>query len=417
MPVSRCRLGVGGETSKPTESGCKSGFVREPKVERNRETRPEAEIRELAPYLREPVTDPIVLPGTTSPEVLPFEQRSSRDFERICLVIAEQVDRLRDVRLYGMPGQKQHGVDLVGWNEAGEAVVYQVRRWATFSEADLRDAVEDYSAGARPFDAKKFVLCLSSAANRTGIIEELHLLRARRDLDLEIDLYDQGRLSEMLKQRGDLVRRLFGDPWHQVFCLGEPLAPPGRTDADVRADAILRGPLEALNIADDAAIAQDISDSDPSRAEELYDGVADRLENSDFAIFAAPFRQRQADASVRAGNLDKATRLIVVAGWKECQNHPGPWLIDPIRSLRRLAERSGAPASAGLMADIFSAAEQWYADPSSALDRIVLHIGDLVDTDAPGSHQTTLWLAETAIASEQYELVRRLSAGVCARVR
>lgn len=365
-------------------------------MERRGETQPEVEIRELDSYLREPVADPIVLPEAPSPEVLPFEQRSSRDFERICLVIAEQVDRLRDVRFYGIPGQKQHGVDLVGWNDARQPVVYQVRKWRTFSDCDLRHAVEDYAAGARPFDAKRFVLCLSSSADRTEIVEELHRLRARHDLNLdEIDLYDQRRLSEMLKQRGDLVRRLFGDPWHRIFCLGELPTPPARTPADVRADAILRGPLAALGIADDAATAQDISDSDPSRAAELYDRVADKLENSEFAVFAGPVRQQQADAFVRTGDLDIAIRLLAEAGWKEYQNNPGPSLIDPARSLTELAKRPGAPPNARLMAEIFGASEQWYANPNSDLNGIASRIADLVRTNAPGSHRAALWVAES----------------------
>lgn len=376
-------------------------------MEQERERQPEFEVRQLDAYLREPATDQVLHPPTVAPHVLPFDQRSPEDFERMCVVIAEQVEGLRDARLYGVPGQKQHGLDLVGLNAAGEAVVYQARRWLVFSAGDLRRAVQDYATGRRPFHAKRFVLCVSSSARRTEILEELHRLRASHDF--EIDIYDQERLSEMLKQRGDLVRRLFGVEWERVFCLGEPIVAPARSPADLLADAILRGPLEALGSTNSAAEAQEIEDSNPSKAAELYNTVAEALEKSSFASFAATFRQRQAEASIRAGQLDVATQLFVEAGWREVQDGPGLRATETTRSLRELARRSEAATAAGLMADVFSAAERWYQDPYLDLKHVALKIGELVYANAPGCPQAALWLAESAIVSEQYDVVQRSS--------
>lgn len=367
---------------------------------------PEFEPRPLDPYLRETVRDLVLPPATPAPDVLPFDLRSPEDFERICVVIAEQVDGLRDVSLYGVPGQKQEGLDLVGFNATGEAVVYQARRWPAFSVRDLRQTVEGYALGRRPFGAKRFVICVSSSARRTEVLEELARLRGSYDFD--IDIYDQVRLSEMLKQRGDIVRRLFGEEWERLFCLAERATPPARSPADLLADAILRGPLDALDLTAIASQAQEVLESNPSRAAELCGVVAEALEKSEFAGFAETFRQRQAAASVRAGDLSTAARLLVDVGWKHAQD-TGLRISEVTRRMAELAAQPEAPATAGLLIGVFTAVDRWYADPYINLDEIASKVVALAHAGAPGSHQASLWLAESAVVSERSSLVRQLS--------
>lgn len=368
---------------------------------------PEFELRPVDPYLREPPVDAVLPSATASPDVLPFDQRSPEDFERICLVIAEQVDGLRDVWLYGLPGQKQEGLDLVGFTRERDAVVYQARRWATFSDTDLRQAVEDYAVGRRPFNAKRFVVCVSSPARRTEVLEELARLRESHDFD--IDLYDQERLSGMLRQRGDLVRRLFGDQWERLFCGREPPVPPAPSPADMLADAILRGPLEALRLTEVAAEAEKVVDSNATRAAELYSRVAEALENSDFAGFAETFRQRQSEASVKAGDIETAVRLLAGVAWKDVQGGIGLGIRKATERLGELATQPEAPAAARLLAEVFKAVDRWYADPFFNLEDSASTIVELVRQDAPGASEAALWLAESAVVSEQYALVQHLS--------
>jgi hypothetical protein len=321
------------------------------------------------------------------------------------VVIAEHVDGLRDVRLFGTPGQKQHGLDLVGIDRNGAYVVYQARRWKTFSPRDLRKTVEEYAGGRRPLDAKRFVVCVSSSARRTEYQEELARLRAAHDF--EIDLYDQERLSGMLKDRGDLVRRLFGDEWERLFCGGEPLQPVTRSAADLLADAILRGPLEALGLDDVVARGQEVLASDPSQAAGLYGQVATALEGSEFAGFAGTFRQRQADASVQAGEANTAVRVLADLAWQDAEVGFGFRMHEAARWLEGLATKEDAAATIALMIDVFNAVERWYVDPFIELDEVASRIADLVFEAAPGAHAAALWLAESALASEQEDLLQR----------
>lgn len=88
--------------------------------------------------LRTPVTGDVAAPASKDPVALPFRQRTWPDFERILLQYAEHVDGLRSVRIYGVPGQPQHGIDLYGTDEAGRTVAYQAKNVQRFTAASLR---------------------------------------------------------------------------------------------------------------------------------------------------------------------------------------------------------------------------------------------------------------------------------------
>ncbi len=261
--------------------------------------------------------------------------------------------------------------------------------------------------GGDHIDAKRFVVCVASSARRAEIIEEL--ARQRETRDLAIDLYDQERLSQMLKQRGDLVRRLFGEEWERLFCGGMPASAPTRLPADVLADGILRGPLEALGLANQATVAHEEREAKPSHAADSYGRLAEALEKSPFAGFAETYRLQQAECSVRAGDVSTAVRLLAEVAWAAVEFGLSGRVAETVRRLEQLARETGSPPSAGMLALAFKAVERWSADPFYDLEDIGPIVAQLVDTDAPGAPQATRWLAETAVASENYDLVRRLS--------
>src|ERR1700674_4274918 len=226
-------LSMESNSSRPALDSC--AFVAEPDYP------PADHLGSVPDVLREPVTDAVLPPSVRSPELLPFGARTATDFERICLVIAEKVDGLHDVRVYGVPGQAQQGLDLIGWGDRRLSVAYQAKRYEDFTASDLEAAVEKFAKGRRPFRPSRFVVCVSCVVDRTEVLETLERLRTENDF--EIDLYDGRRLSGLLVNRDDLVRRLFGDEWARLFVGGEVPTPPQRTSADVLADALLRGPI------------------------------------------------------------------------------------------------------------------------------------------------------------------------------
>src|SRR6185503_2985590 len=81
-----------------------------------------------------------VRPPTRAPDLLPFGERGPDAFERECLVVARHAVGLNRPRLYGVAGQSQHGIDLVGVNVRDEVEAWQMKRYVTFTAKDLEKA-------------------------------------------------------------------------------------------------------------------------------------------------------------------------------------------------------------------------------------------------------------------------------------
>lgn len=364
------------------------------------------ETRPLDSYLTEPVQDAVSPPAVADPPLLPFDQRSPEDFERICALVAKEIDGLRDVRLYGVRGQNQNGIDLVGLNPQGEAVVYQAKRYATFTDRDLRAAIEKF-AHERPFSAGRFVICVASSARRTEVVDEL--VKQQQAHAFEIALYDQDELSELLRLRADLVRRLFGAPWERVFCVGQPAEPPSRDPSTVLSDALLLGPLDALGLGPIAAEAERVLDADPLQAAECYQKISAVLEGTEFSGFSDVYRLREADCLRRAELLDRATGLISDVAWRGVHRGETFRTRDAIEKLRGIAGQEGAPASAAPSAAALQGVQRWYADPHYDMADLVEAVRTMAESGASAYGEAALWVAESALASERYDIVGQLT--------
>jgi hypothetical protein len=61
-------------------------------------------------------------------ELLPTPEMTWPNFERLLARVAREVEGLRTVRLYGVSGQAQEGIDLVGINPAGQNEAVQGKK-------------------------------------------------------------------------------------------------------------------------------------------------------------------------------------------------------------------------------------------------------------------------------------------------
>lgn len=364
------------------------------------------ETRPLDPYLTMPA-DPALPPLDRSPIHLPFDQQSAEDFERTCVAVASYVDGLRDVRQYGISGQAQYGIDLVGWDADGKAVVYQSKRWVSFSENDLRKVVELY-AQSHVFSAKRFVVCVATSASRTEIIDELHKLK--REYEFEVDLYDRERLSEMLRQRKDLVARFFGEEWARLFCSGELPKAPRRPEADVTADALLRGPLKALNLAGVAAEADSMAAASPSEAALGFQKVVAGLDASAFAGLSDSYRLREADCWRQAGETLAAVELLSEVSWRQVGLGAGALIHKSTKMLEDIDKvDSSGPGVAALLRAL-KAVARWDADPFYDLSDVLDLVKELHKADSPGTAEFAMWLAESLVTDESLSAIQRISA-------
>lgn len=378
---------------------------------------PEQAIEELnIEELRLPVTDPLEPPSSPVPDLLPFDQRSWQDLEKVGLVVAEHVDGLKDVRLYGVPGQRQEGIDLFGWDDDGQAVDYQVKRYREFDENDLEAAVEAFSEGRRPFDPKRLVLIVSCTADRWQVAETLARLRAAHDF--EIDLYDRRRLSELLRNRHDLVRRLFGGQWADIFCGGTPIAPPERSPAEVLADSLLRGPVAALRLEQLLNEASDLEDSDPAQAALNLGAVTAALDQQGFGGLSAGLRRKEAELLVRAGNDSEAGELLAGLAWSDVERGGSYWDHEALGRLRALAKDLGSQGVTAFVQAV-DGIEQWFVQPQMSLLDLVEPVRAMRSAGHVLADDVALWVAETALAIEDLDaldaLVGELTAIVAGR--
>jgi hypothetical protein len=140
-------------------------------------------------------------------ELLPTHEMTWPSFESLLKRVSREVQGLRAVRLYGVPGQAQEGIDLVGINPAGENEAVQGKRYQAFTVGDLDKAVGKYLDGALPFAIRRLAVGVSCRANDKNVANRLIKLNEQHT-GVEFELWDRDRLSEMLRNRPDIVREL-----------------------------------------------------------------------------------------------------------------------------------------------------------------------------------------------------------------
>jgi hypothetical protein len=126
-------------------------------------------------------------------------------FEQLLVAVAQGVAGLNQIRFrrYGVSGQAQHGIDLAGRGPDGAFTVVQCKDYYTFTPADLRSAVENFTDGKRPFGAQHLIVAVSSVARTTQLEDELADLQNQRK-DLHIELWGAEQINDVLRTRADM---------------------------------------------------------------------------------------------------------------------------------------------------------------------------------------------------------------------
>jgi hypothetical protein len=170
----------------------------------------------------------------------------------------------------------------------------------------------------------------------------------------------------------------------------------------IDADAVVRGPLEALNLQPEVKRAEELlREGDPS-AVEAFAAVAQRLQEKGFRPHASMMFRKRAEALQAVGRADEAIIARASLVWDEL-DRAQPWeagfaLLDVVRPghhppLNASAERVLSAADAAV----------WRAKGAD-LALLVNAFDALHDDDPYRAHAATL-LAEEAIAAEQREIV------------
>jgi hypothetical protein len=266
----------------------------------------------LAPEQPEPLSPPLAQAAS-----LPLSELAPPVFERLIAEVATRVDGNGPLRLYGRSGQSQHGLDIWG-GPVHHRSVYQVRRIQKLTASGLATAVRDYAnhydtppAPTPPapelprFEARRFVLAVGCAVDDTKVDDELARLQREYAGRLDIELWDRGRIAGMLHEHGALVASIFGLDWARAWC-GHypnpgPPTPPG--------PALLNDPIDILDLSDLRQRAVELTPDAPAAAAQLYEELANTLDERGFVGAAEQERLHQRDALLAAATRDEAFAL------------------------------------------------------------------------------------------------------------
>lgn len=249
-------------------------------------------------------------------DLLPTHEMSWPNFENLLKRVAREVEGLRTVRLYGVPGQSQEGIDLVGINPAGENEAVQSKKYQAFTVSDLDKAVAKYLEGALPFTIRRLVVGVSCRANDKNVANRLIELN-NQHTGVEFELWDRERLSEMLRTRPDIVREFFGAATAARFCGSYTISPQPvpPLDAVALADAVMRGPAETSGAKKELDAAAQCRGTDPGAAAGHVRKAQQLLRAAGFAAHARVLDATVVEILTEEGSIAAAAVLLAESVW------------------------------------------------------------------------------------------------------
>jgi len=350
-----------------------------------------------------PVTDPQI-------QTLPFRDLSWPDFQKLVVSIARDVEGHREAYEYGTTGQAQHGLDILAIGEDSNVHAYQARNVSAFGASDLRRAVEDFASGKRPNNPRRFVVVVACNTDRTHLLDELAELRRAYARDFAIDLYGEATLSEMLRRQPEIVQRFFGTATAERFCVGtvqQPVAQRhGRDEMPTMqiADAVLRGPVDALGLNSRLTEADRLFDSHPLDAARNYMEIAEELASAGWPGHALMLKRRAADALAAAGEQRAAGRLVAQLFWTYLDLGAEAESQTLRYELTKLSEKVPDDEVLASWAQVVAEAHSAVGDPLDRLEGLATTVDEL----RPGADieiEALVLLCELALTSDQPGLI------------
>jgi hypothetical protein len=183
-------------------------------------------------WLESPATEiPAVIPPVdTRVQLLPFGDLAWGHFERLGLRYIRTRASIVRAQLYGVRGQKQHGIDFyVRLSDPPRHEVYQCKRLESFTGTDVKKAVDKFLDGKWHDQSKAFRIMTSHLIEETQIADAIEMQAQRLDaLGIEFEVIGRERLSEALKDHPRIVDDFFSRSWVEAFCGGDAARLLGR---------------------------------------------------------------------------------------------------------------------------------------------------------------------------------------------
>lgn len=178
-----------------------------------------SELLSIPSYLLTPPTTAVDPPVSTLCHHLPYEKIGWKDFERLCLRLAEGEGEVVGCRFYGTQGDEQEGIDLYGKKPMKDKyTVFQCKNEKEFGPQKIKDAITEFLDGSWASRSEKFVLCMregiTTAQREAEIRAQTERLEAR---NIEFESWDGDGLDRRLRRHPEIVADFFGRAWVEHF--------------------------------------------------------------------------------------------------------------------------------------------------------------------------------------------------------
>lgn len=172
-------------------------------------------------WLVTPPDDAVPMPPVSArAQMLPFEQLSWQNFERLCLRLAATDGEAEHWQLYGTAGQAQGGIDIfVRRRATPRYAVWQSKRHKSFGPSKIKEAIKVFLDGAWAAKSDRFVLCIQATLTSTDTADAVEECAAQlRAKGIEFVPMDGERLAQKLKKYPEIVDDFFGRAWVELYC-------------------------------------------------------------------------------------------------------------------------------------------------------------------------------------------------------
>lgn len=176
-------------------------------------------------WLREdPVGRAVRLPVRTRPSLLPFDELTPDDFERLCLRLSERGGKAEAAWAYGKSGHAQLGIDVLVRIADGAFHVWQSKRYKKISKGTVNGAVGFFLKHKWAKQAQRFVLAVACQFESPTVIDAIEAARtALQARHIEFEALDASKLTERMKTEPSLIDDFFGREWVEPICGPEAL--------------------------------------------------------------------------------------------------------------------------------------------------------------------------------------------------
>lgn len=172
-------------------------------------------------WLNEKPVQLVKLPIETRINLLPLQDLTWENFERLIYRLVRKKAYVHECRLYGVKGQRQKGIDIIACSKdlnERRPIVYQCRRIKKISKTDIENIVTTFLSEEWDPLPSKFALCCSKSIRKTHLIDQIGIERERlAEYEVIFSVWDQEEISALLKGYPNIVEDFFGREWVRAF--------------------------------------------------------------------------------------------------------------------------------------------------------------------------------------------------------